>query len=487
MTEAQLGALLVELLALPKEAEWVEFKHNNVNPEPIGEYVSALANSAALHDKDRGYLVWGVEDGTHRVVGTAFRPRQAKKGNEELENWLMRLLEPQVNFKIHEFTHDGHRVVLFEVPPATHAPVAFQGVEYIRVGGLKKKLKEYPGKEAELWAHFSRTPFENGIARADVTADEILSLIDSSGALDLLGIASPTNRAGVFGRLADERVIVRRSAGRFDVTNLGAILFAKNLASFDRLGRKALRIIKYRGNSRSDREREWRDPPAEKGYALAFAPALAFIRSQLPQNEPIGQALRTEVQMYPEIAVRELVANALIHQDFAVTGAGPTVEIFADRLEIQNPGEPLVDTLRFIDTPPRSRNEALAALMRRMGMCEEAGSGIDKVVEAVESYQLPPPDFAVSLGFTRAVLFAHQRLSGMLPEDRVRACYQHACLCYVLNRPMTNASLRKRFGIDDRDLAKASRIIAETVKAGLIKLKDPEARRKNARYVPFWG
>ncbi len=142
---------------------------------------------------------------------------------------------------------------------------------------------------------------------------------------------------------------------RFDITNLGAILFAKNLATFDRLARKALRIIKYKGTGRTDTEREWRDAPSQKGYALAFEAAVAFINSQLPQNEPIGQAFRTEVRMYPEKAIRELVANGLIHQDFTVTGAGPMVEIFADRMEITNPGEPLVDTLRFIDTPPRSR------------------------------------------------------------------------------------------------------------------------------------
>ena len=139
--------------------------------------------------------------------------------------------------------------------------------------------------------------------------------------------------------------------------------------------------------------------------------------------------------MYPEKAIRELVANALIHQDFSVTGAGPMVEIFAERMEITNPGEPLVDTLRFIDTPPRSRNEDLAAMMRRMKICEEGGTGIDKVVEAIEAFQLPAPDFAaittMQPGFTKATLFAHQKLAEMDSKDRIRACYQHACLCYV--------------------------------------------------------
>ena len=90
-------------------------------------------------------------------------------------------------------------------------------------------------------------------------------------------------------------------------------------------------------------------------------------------------------------AVRELVANALIHQDFSVTGAGPMVEIFDGRIEITNPGEPLVDTRRFLDNPPASRNEALTSLMRRFDICEERGSGIDKVVAEVERHQLPAP------------------------------------------------------------------------------------------------
>lgn len=195
--------------------------------------------------------------------------------------------------------------------------------------------------------------------------------------------------------------------------------------------------------------------------------------------------------MFPELAIRELVANALIHQDFHVTGAGPMVEIFSDRMEITNPGEPLVDTLRFIDTPPRSRNEDLAALMRRMNICEEGGTGIDKAVAAVEAFQLPPPEFAVITttqpGSTRATLFAHQRLTEMAPEDRIRACYQHACLQFVMNRRMTNPSIRERFGIKPENASQASRLIKEAVMAGLIHLYDPKVRDRDRSYVPFWA
>ncbi len=135
--------------------------------------------------------------------------------------------------------------------------------------------------------------------------------------------------------------------------------------------------------------------------------------------------------MYPELAVRELVANALIHQDFSLTGTGPMVEVFQDRVEITNPGTPLIDTLRFIDEPPRSRNETLAGIMRRLNICEERGSGIDKVIAEVEFFQLPAPDFQVTANHTRVTLYAPKKLSEMSQEDRIRACYQHTCLCWL--------------------------------------------------------
>ncbi len=492
MTPSQLSALLVELLALPQETEWVEWKQDYADPEKIAEYLSALANSAALHGQETAYLIWGIEDGTRAIVGTAFKPRQAKKGNEELENWLMRSLHPQVNFKIHEWRHEGQPLVLFEIPRASHAPIRFGSEEFIRVGSLKKKLKEYPAKEAELWASFSKNPFEHGIAKPDLPGDEVLKLLDFGKCFDLLSIPLPTDQQGILNRMSQENLILPKPGGRFDVTNLGAILFAKNLNAFDRLSRKALRIIKYAGTGRTETEREWRDPPSQMGYAGAFEPAISFINSQLPQNEPIGQAFRKEVRTYPEKAIRELVANALIHQDFMVTGAGPMVEIFTNRMEITNPGQPLVDTLRFIDTPPRSRNETLAALMRRMNICEEAGTGIDKVIEDIEAYQLPAPDFTaigtMPPGSTKATLFAARKLAEMDETDRIRACYQHACLCFVEGKKkMTNASLRERFGIEEKNAAKASRLIAEAVGAGRIKPADPEQGKRFASYLPFWA
>lgn len=485
MENRNLVALLEQLIALPKETEWVEFKHNNENPQEIGEYISALANSATLHGQNSAYSVWGVDDETHQILGTQFKPRKKKIGNEELENWLLRLLDPKINFKIYEFTFQFKDVVLLEIPSATHQPVRFSGEEYIRVGSYKKKLKDYPEKEKELWGLFSYQTFEKKIALENITADEVLAKINYPSYFELTNQNLPDTKQGILDRLAAEKLIHIKPSNYYEITNLGAILFAKKLTYFERLWRKAIRVIIYRGKNRINTQRE---EQFDKGYAVGFEEIVKFINNQLPENEQIGEALRKNIKIYPEIAIRELVANAIIHQDFNMTGVSSTIEIFADRMEIRNPGEPLVETMRFIDLPPKSRNEDLAAFMRRINICEERGSGIDKVIDSVEMFQLPAPEFNVKSQHTEAILFTYREFKEMDKSDRIRACYQHACLRFVCREQMTNESLRKRFAIDDKNYSMASRIIADTINEGLIKPYDLNNKsKKHAKYVPFWA
>lgn len=345
-------------------------------------------------------------------------------------------------------------------------------------------LKDYPEQERELWRTFENVPFETQTAAVNVTGEEVLGLLDYPIYFDLLGLPLPESRDGFLQALGSEHMIVRNQSGKWDISNLGAILFAKKLTMFRSLERKAVRVVLYKGNSRVETIREFE---GTKGYAVGYEGLIEFINNLLPSNEVIGKALRKNLPMYPELAIRELVANAIIHQDFFVTGAGPLIEIFSDRIEITNPGRPLVDTNRFLDSPPRSRNEALASFMRRIGVCEERGSGVDKVVFQTELFQLPAPLFEVVGDNTRVVLFAHRPLNQMDKYDRIRACYLHACLKYVNREEMTNASLRERFAIEPKNSATASRIIRDTVADGKIRLYDPEMSRKYAKYVPSWS
>ena len=157
--------LLRELQNLPTENEWVEFKENKGAPEDIGQYISALANTARIKAQPFGYMVWGIDDQTHRIVGTSFIPTKAKKGNEQLENWLVRLLTPRLDIRFYDLTVEEKQVVILEIPAALHTPVRFEGQKFIRVGSLTKKLKDYPEKERELWSILTASNFEQGTAK----------------------------------------------------------------------------------------------------------------------------------------------------------------------------------------------------------------------------------------------------------------------------------------------------------------------------------
>ncbi len=477
-------SLVHELRKILKETEWVEFKHNYADPEEIGKYISALSNSAALCGKTFAYVVWGIDNVTNNVVSTSFSPSAFKVGNEEMENWLLRLLKPKIHFRFYEFEIDGRKVVLLEIARAFRHPVQFKHQEFIRVGSYTKKLKDYPEKERELWRVFDATPFEEYVATENLAAEEVLGMLDYPSYFDLLNQPLPESRDGIIKALESDMIITKRDTGKWNITNLGAILFAKKLNDFHSLRRKAVRIVVYKGTSRVETIRE---QMGTKGYAPGFEGMISYINNLLPTNEVIEHAIRKNVPMYPEIAIRELVANAIIHQDFFITGTGPMIEIFDNRMEITSPGIPLVETSRFLDTPPRSRNEALASFMRRIGVCEERGSGIDKVVFQTELFQLPAPNFEITGDNTRAALFAQRPLKKMDKSDRIRACYLHACLKYVNRDHMTNTSLRDRFGIEAKNSAQASRIIKETLDDDLIRPYDESASRKFMKCVPSWA
>jgi predicted HTH transcriptional regulator len=299
----------------------------------------------------------------------------------------------------------------------------------------------------------------------------------------MLKLPLPDNRKGIIDRMLQEKIIAKTTNG-YSIKNIGALLFAKDISRFDNISRKVVRVIFYDGKNRINTIKE---QSGTKGYANGFEGLIKYLDDNLPSNEIIDRALRKKVSLYPLLAVRELVANALIHQDFSVGGTSPMVEIFSNRIEITNPGKPLIDPLRFVDHNPESRNEILARFMRRLNICEERGSGIDKVVFECEYHQLPAPEIIVGDNYTRIILYGHKTLRQMDKQDKIRACYLHACLKYVSGEYMTNQSLRERFGIQEQNYPMASRIISDTIEAKLIKDYDSESKsRKYAKYVPYW-
>ncbi|MBK9428742.1 MAG: putative DNA binding domain-containing protein [Gammaproteobacteria bacterium] len=484
MSESRDIDLIDELRAFPAETPWVEFKANNTEPEVIGKRCSALSNAARIEGRDCAYMLWGIEDASHAVIGTRFNPDVEKAHGQPLQLWLANSLQPSLAFSFRVANHPQGRVVVLEIPAATGAPVAFRNIAYIRIGSATPKLTDYPDRYQQLIERLLPYRWEQGIARQYATGDDVLNLLDYSQYFRLTKQPLPDNRAGIFDGLAADRLIVRDVGDRWNITNLGAILFATRLGDFEAsLARKGVRFVAYGGNNRTAPVTHRHD--GQKGYAAGFEGMVSYLNDLLPKNEHIGSALRVAHPLFPELAIRELVANALIHQDMTVTGAGPQIELFNDRIEITNPGCSLVKLERMIDLPPRSRNEALASLMRRMGICEEQGSGLDKVVHLVEVFQLPPPLFKADANSMQVVLYGPRTFAEMTPDERVRACYFHAVLKFLGGDKMKNATLCVRLGIDPKNASQASGVINKTLNAGRIRVADPDHPR--AGYVPHWA
>ncbi|SDD31320.1 ATP-binding protein [Peptococcus niger] len=223
------------------------------------------------------------------------------------------------------------------------------------------------------------------------------------------------------------------------------------------------------------------------GYALGFEYLMKIIETLLPSREVISGALRENKTAYPLIAIREIIANALIHQEFTFRGTGPVIELFPNRIEVTNPGQPLVDIYRIIDNPPRSRNERLAALMRRLKMCEELGTGWDKIVIQCELFQLPAPRISLYDENTKVTLYSKKLFSDLTLDDRLWSCYLHACIKYIEGDYLTNSSLRKRFGVSSSSSSSISRVIKASIDKGYIKPLDPDTAPKHMKYVPTWA
>ena len=483
MEKSDFIRLIDSLRGRNKETEWIEFKENFHSKEEIGERISALSNSAFLCNMPYGYIVFGIRNERLEIVGTSFHATRMKIGNEELESWLSTRLSPRVDFEIiddFDYEDRGHLCV-FKIPATVGQPVSFLHEEYVRVGSTTRKLRDYPQKEAKIWKG-GQKPLETIVVKKGLTIAQVLSLLSSEAYFDMMHLPIPSDSIGIVDRLAAEKIVVKDEVG-YSITQLGALLFAKRLSDFDDLRRKLVRVVVYRDKSKLHIVREQQ---FDMGYAIGFKNMAEWINGQLPSNEEIGQALRSTVTMYPEIAIREIVANMLVHQDFAEKGF-PVVEIFSDRIDISNPGQPIISVERFIDEY-NSRNASLADLMRRLGICEELGSGLDKAVTAIEMYQLPPLKFSVQETRTTVTLSAYRKYADLDKQERVYACYQHACLKYVTNDKMTNQTLRERLGIEKQNYSIVSRIIKEAIAKGLIKeaKKDSESNRVIS-YIPHWA
>lgn len=294
----------------------------------------------------------------------------------------------------------------------------------------------------------------------------------------------PSNRDTMIHNMLDEQFIKQLDNGNYAITNMGALLFAKNLNEFPHLKRKAIRVIKYKGNGKTNAIRE---QVFTKGYAIQFDDITDYTMNLIPQGEEIDGGRREEYIMFPRKAIREMIGNMIIHQDLTTHGSGPMLEVFDTKVEASNPGSLLVEVNRIIDTVPHSKNDNMASFLRIIGICEERGSGFDRIEEGMSTLKIPAPKVETGDDFMRTKLYYYDKLNKWTREDRIRTCYLYTCYCYINEIEVSNAILRDRFGVEEKNKAIVSRIIKETLDSKYIKLSDEYASPKMRRYIPYWA
>lgn len=474
--DKSLGSVSVEL----NELDWKE----NLSPNnaKLAQHISAFANLPG-----GGFVVFGIKNDTKEVVG--INEREATQIIDKLASICRDAVEPLVSIDYSIEQYKENEILIVYIKESAIKPVHLQGKtieeSFIRSGGTTRKASR---QDVGALMLNSKTPtWEELHASKLLTEIEVIGLLDFSKILELLNKPIPLDLKEIMKWLEDEKMLVNADGKGYYITNFGAITAAKDLKQFDGLVRKSVRLIKYEGKNKAGASKEF---PGNKGYAIGFEALIEFIKGLLKDSEIIKNALRVNTSIYPEIALRELLANTLIHQDFTIRGTGPMIEIFDDRIVFTNPGKllPTKKIDRLIRTTPESRNEILAAAFRRYNICEERGSGFEKAVINIELFGLPPLKFEELENSFRVTMFAPKTFAEMTIEERIEAAYQHAVITYFSDGGFNNTSLRERFGMHDKQASQISLLIKEAIAANKIKPKEEgNVSKKFSKYIPYWA
>jgi ATP-dependent DNA helicase RecG len=401
MDQQALLDTLERLRSLPREAATVEFKSNLDKAEDIGQYISALANSAVLEEHDCAWLVWGVEDGTHVVQGTQFDPFARKEGNQSLIMWLQQMTSPRADFTVHPCDHPQGKVVMLEIHPARSAPIAFQNQRYVRIDSHKTKLSEHPDKEARLWAMLGQKDDWSGEVVSGATLDD----------LDPEAVEVARKRFSEYLVKSDpdagRHAQIRADVAGWDIPTL---LNKARITKQGKVTRSALLLL---GKDESahflspvDAKISWilRDARNRTESSQHFGIPLLLstdkvygrIRNVTVEHMPDGTLFPTAIQRYDAWVMREAMHNCIAHQDYRMGGKINVVE-HPDRLVFSNLGQfipPSVEWMLEQQSPPEHyRNQWLIDGMIRLRMIDQVGSGIRRMFETQRERFFPLPDY----------------------------------------------------------------------------------------------
>ncbi|MEK6747376.1 MAG: ATP-binding protein [Pseudomonadota bacterium] len=468
------------LANIPHELNDLDWKIDiSSKGDKLAQHISAYSNYP-----DGGFLIFGIKsDGNIQTL----EKNQVEEIIRKIGNIARDGVEPKVAIEHKVMPFRESYILIISIPETIAKPVHIKGkgieFSYIRSGASTRQMSRQ--ELAQCLLNSPPPRYEEQDACLLGSLSEITAKLECESFFELLGLPFPSTEAAIAAELIKHKLI-KRIKDQYTITNLGVLIAAKDMSTFDGHQRRGIRVIFYKTSNKLEKTDE---VLGKRGYAIGFRQMIDYIAKRLPRHEEIKGALRQDVSLFPIIVLREIVANAIIHQDLMIHDVNPRIEIFTDRIEVTNPGILLssITVDRIIDTD-RPRNELLARIMHKLNICEDRGSGIDRALQEVEYYGLPPLKFEESEASFKVIIYAPRAYKDMSPDERIRACYQHCVLRHISNGKMTNASLRERFKISPTNYPMVSKVIKESLEANKIKIGNPDMEStKYIYYIPYWA
>lgn len=354
--------LVLDLCKETNEQEWFEFKENWFQPDKLGEYVSALSNAAAFHHKKYAYFIWGIEDKTHKVVGTTFN-QYCDYNNEPFQNFLARNLNPSINFSFEEILINKKRIVVLIIPSAKEIPTAFKEKRFIRIGSAKSNLKDYPKREIQLFKILSSKDDDIQSIPSkyqNLTFTKLFGYYGSKGIvlkkntfIKNLGLKTDENEFNLLAQLLSDNSHFPLRVSIFEGKTKGS-----NLFSVREFGNNCLL------------------------YTLEDILRYGDVLNLIQADEKDRIVERKEVALFDSKAFREAVINAILHNKW-VEGNEPMISVFSDRIEILSRGTlPPTQTMEgFFLGQSIPVNEKLSEIFLQLHISEKSGRGVPKITE----------------------------------------------------------------------------------------------------------
>lgn len=377
-----ISEFIKKLFSYESEREWLEFKENWFEPSQLGEYISAISNSAAAEGRKVGYFIWGVNDDTHEIVGTSFNPNCDVK-KEPLKHFLSRQIQPDINFVFEESYIASKKVVILKIPAAKTVPVSFSGERYIRIGSSKENLKKFPKKESFLFdiLRHGFPTLENTVSEyQDLTFEKLFIYYGAKG-LKLntetfkknLGLLTEDGKYNALAQLLSDNSHLPLRVAIFTGTTKAGKLFSVREFGFQ--------CILY-----------------SLDEVLRYGDVLNIIQS----DETNRIVERKEISLFENDAFREAVINAFVHNKW-VSGNEPMITVFSDRIEILSRGVlPPEQTLEgFFAGESIPVNKKLSEIFLQLHISEKTGRGVPKITEKYgrNAYEFRENSIVVTIPF----------------------------------------------------------------------------------------